>query len=90
MESENETIRAALTESQRSLLVKMVQSGLRSGDLKDEDVAVYLRYDLFEYPEAQHHKEDYSGKRESTVIPTLPVPSQFGREWVAWYLAKRR
>ena len=89
MEDVYEGILAELTERQRNLLIRYVQSGMRPNDASADDLGVLLRLELFERPLVGEHKEDYSGNRESRTVYAPPAPSNFGRKWVAWYLAPR-
>src|SRR5688572_23363293 len=88
MEDVYEEILAELTETQRNLLTTYVRSGMRPNDALDSDIEVLLRRELFESPFVGEHKEDYSGFRESRKVYGPPAPSDFGREWVAWYLTR--
>lgn len=85
-----EDILAKLTEGQRNLLVRWVQTNMRPNDAVDEDITTLLSLDLLEFSEPMHHKESYSAGRVSS--PTgggIIRPSDLGREWVQWYLKRR-
>lgn len=85
-----EDILAELTESQRNLLVRWVQDKMRPNDAVDADITALLSLGLLEFSDPMYHKEDYSGSRVSS--PTgggIVRPSDPGREWVEWYLARR-
>lgn len=89
MNEEYEEILAELTETQRNVLVRWVQANMRPNDAADEDVMALLRRDLLEFSEPMHHKESYSGSRVSSPTGGGVIgPSDLGREWVKWYLAR--
>lgn len=88
MEDEYEVILNKLTESQRDLLVRHVQTDLRPMSARESDVDVLLRLGLYDFNELVPHKESSSGFRVSSKVSGTVEPSQLGREWVTWYLRK--